>query len=68
MADWLWLLALLVTNGLLLYVAHVRYEHGIWDGAFNHFLPHVQKAMRAYDDHRTDLTLAAREQGWGVWK
>ncbi|KAB7788022.1 hypothetical protein [Methylorubrum populi] len=68
MSDWVWLAILLVTNGMMLLSAHLRYKHGIWDGAFNHFIPHVQKAMREYDDRRTDMILAAREQGYGVWK
>lgn len=37
---------------LTLYTNSICYKHGIWDGAFNHFLSYVQKQMRYYDPHR----------------
>lgn len=57
MNDCVWLLALLATNGLLLWSAKMRYEHGVWDGAFNRFIPHVQKAMIDYDADRAFAVL-----------
>ena len=30
----------------------LSYRHGIWDGAFNQFLPHVRKEMFRYDAER----------------
>jgi hypothetical protein len=57
MSDWVWLACLLGSNAMMLLAAHLRYKHGIWDGAFNQFLPHVQKAMREYDPHRAEEKL-----------
>ena len=37
---------------LAIYYAEMRYKQGVWDGAFNHFLPHVRREMFAYDKHR----------------
>lgn len=52
MSDYVWIAALIFSNGLLIYSGHLRYKFGVWDGAFNQFLPHVQKAMREYDRDR----------------
>lgn len=41
----------------LILVRHMAYRHGIWDGAFNHFLPIVQKEMLYYDKHRAKAIL-----------
>lgn len=30
------------------------YNHGIWDGAFNHFLPIVREQMLRYDERRAN--------------
>ena len=40
--------------GLGIYTNHVNYRCGIWDGAFNHFLPHREARNDA-------LRRAARE-------
>ena len=37
---------------LLIVVRRTAYKCGIWDGAFNQFLPHVRREMRSYDPHR----------------
>ena len=41
----------------MLYANKLAYKHGIWDGAFNQFLPHVQSAMREYDKKLADEML-----------
>lgn len=41
LASAIWFVAMLVTN-------HLARKHGIWDGAFNQFLPDVRKAMLEY--------------------
>ncbi|ACL61058.1 hypothetical protein [Methylobacterium nodulans] len=52
MSDWIWLGVSLVWLGTLIWSGQMRYRHGIWDDAFNQSLPHVQRAMLAYDDER----------------
>lgn len=37
---------------LLIWTRNMAYRHGIWDGAFNHFLPIVRKEMLFYDSYR----------------
>ncbi len=37
---------------LLVYLQRVSYRCGIWDGAFNHFLPIVRREMLFYDERR----------------
>jgi hypothetical protein len=49
MSDWIWLVILLASTGVLLWAAQMKYQHGIWDGAFNQSLPQVQRAMVDYD-------------------
>ncbi len=44
---------------LIFYLNRVNYRCGIWDGAFNHFLPVVQKEMLLYDEHRARKILDA---------
>ena len=50
--EW-WLVAMsfgwLVT---MIWVRNMAYRHGIWDGAFNHFLPIVRREMLFYDKRR----------------
>lgn len=50
-----WIVYLLVLGLLILVIAASRsaYRGGVWDGAFNQFLPHVQKEMVWYDEHRS---------------
>jgi hypothetical protein len=57
MNDWVWLAALLASNGLMFVSCRLRYKFGVWDGAFNQFLPRVQDAMREYDPHRASQIL-----------
>ncbi|ACL61262.1 hypothetical protein [Methylobacterium nodulans] len=52
MNESVWLGAYLISVVVLIWVGQMRYRHGIWDGAFNQSLPHVQRAMLAYDDER----------------
>ena len=43
---------------ILVWVQRTAYRHGIWDGAFNHFLPIVQREMRFYDARRAEIILS----------
>ena len=58
-SEW-WLLAMagawLVS---LVWVRNMAYRHGIWDGAFNHFLPVVRREMLFYDHNRAARILSA---------
>lgn len=45
----------------MLYANHLAYEHGVWDGAFNQFLPRVRSAMRKYDPDRAKEILGDDE-------
>lgn len=50
---WFWMMVgLVVMFVLMIWVRNMAYRHGIWDGAFNHFLPVVRKEMLFYDEHR----------------
>lgn len=42
---------------LNIYLQRVSYRCGIWDGAFNHFLPIVRREMLFYDEHRAKKIL-----------
>ena len=33
----------------------MAYRQGIWDGAFNHFLPIVKREMLRYDERRAKM-------------
>jgi hypothetical protein len=46
---------------LLVWTRRMAYRHGIWDGAFNHFLRVVQVEMLYYDPHRAKTML--KEEG-----
>lgn len=46
-------------TALILYLQRVSYRCGIWDGAFNHFLPIVQAEMVFYDERRAKLIFEA---------
>ncbi len=37
---------------LMIWYGRMSYRHGIWDGAFNQFLPIVRKEMIFYDEFR----------------
>lgn len=58
-----WWLALegFVSLGLLIWVRNMAYRHGVWDGAFNHFLPIVRREMLFYDAHRARAIFEAEE-------
>lgn len=61
LGDWFWLSLMVITNVVLLYSSHLSYKHGIWDGAFNQFLPYVQRSIFEYDKYRAQLILNANE-------
>jgi hypothetical protein len=60
-------LAILITSSIwtliLIHVSRISYHQGIWDGAFNHFLPVVRKQMLYYDEHRAQKIFEAEENG-----
>lgn len=39
---------------LMIWLQRMAYRHGIWDGAFNHFLPTVRREMLFYDKRRAE--------------
>ncbi|WP_424139880.1 hypothetical protein [Roseomonas chloroacetimidivorans] len=62
--DWIWwALGIVFVMGWLAFTRHYAYRHGVWDGAFNQGLPHVQEIMRGYDPERT-AELMTRRQAW----
>ena len=55
-----WLMAEAVAFlALCIYLQRVSYRCGIWDGAFNHFLPVVRHEMLFYDQRRAEAIFAA---------
>ena len=44
---------------LCIYLQRVSYRCGIWDGAFNHFLPVVRQEMLFYDQRRAEAIFEA---------
>jgi hypothetical protein len=46
---------------LIVWVRSMAYRHGIWDGAFNHFLPIVRREMFYYDKHRAKIIFDAED-------
>jgi hypothetical protein len=57
--SWLGWLALLFVS------RRMAYRHGIWDGAFNHFLPIVRREMLFYDKRRAEAIFAAESTDAG---
>jgi hypothetical protein len=58
----LWLAGWAVgTLALLIWTRSMAYRHGIWDGAFNHFLPVVRREMMFYDEHRAKAIFEAED-------
>lgn len=58
-SEW-WLIGMLVVFLILLiWMRNMAYRHGIWDGAFNHFLPIVRREMHYYDARRAKQILDA---------
>jgi hypothetical protein len=52
MSSGWWLLAAAVAwLASLRWTAKVNYRYGVWDGAFNRFLPCVREHMRTYDPY-----------------
>lgn len=58
-----WWLVVVSFVYLIILVWHGRmsYRHGIWDGAFNHFLPIVKEEMMRYDSFRTKRIFEAED-------
>ncbi len=48
---------------LLVWTNRVSYRHGIWDGAFNQFLPVVRREMLFYDERRAREIFEAEAKG-----
>lgn len=46
---------------LIVWTNRMSYRHGIWDGAFNHFLPIVRREMRRYNAARAKAILEAEQ-------
>ncbi len=51
---------------LVFAVGRANYRLGVYDGAFNQFLPHVQEMMRDYDERRATEILDERKQRYGL--
>jgi hypothetical protein len=50
--DVIWPFFMLAYTALSVVACHYAYKSGVWDGAFNQFLPHVRLYMRDYDAQR----------------
>lgn len=46
---------------LMIWTSNMAYRQGIWDGAFNHFLPRVRREMLLYDKFRAEEIFAAEK-------
>ena len=46
---------------LMIWTRNMAYRHGIWDGAFNHFLPVVRREMLFYDERRAKMILEGED-------
>lgn len=64
--GWWFVLQAFIMLALMIWVRNMAYRHGIWDGAFNHFLPSVRREMFYYDKHRANKIL--KEEGYGEAK
>lgn len=51
---------------LLVWLNDMSYRHGIWDGAFNHFLPKVKKEMLFYDKNRAEKIFKEEKEIYGI--
>ncbi|MFZ1008845.1 MAG: hypothetical protein WAN65_18545 [Candidatus Sulfotelmatobacter sp.] len=47
---------------VLIWHGRMAYRHGIWDGAFNHFLPIVRREMLFYDKRRAEMIFESEKQ------
>ena len=47
--EWWLVVCCFVWLTLMIWTNRMNYRQGIWDGAFNHFLPVVKKEMLFYD-------------------
>ena len=60
--DWLFLGLIFGMFILMIWSNRIAYRQGIWDGAFNHFLPVVRKEMMFYDKHRAKIIFESEGQ------
>ena len=56
---WWLLVEVFVFLALMKWTNELNYRHGIWDGAFNHFLPVVRREMIYYDERRAKQIFGA---------
>lgn len=45
-----------------IFMQQMAYRYGIWDGAFNQFLPKVRREMFFYDAHRAAKILGKADE------
>ena len=50
--EWLFTIAVITIGVLSIISRHLAYKHGVWDGAFNQFIPYVRKSILEYDERR----------------
>jgi hypothetical protein len=62
-SAWWLLVVMCVMLLVMVYHSIVAYNQGVWDGAFNQFLPRVQKQMLIYDEERALRILGSRHDG-----
>lgn len=55
--SWWLIIEFAVWAVVCIFMQRMAYRHGIWDGAFNHFLPIVKREMYYYDEHRAKKIL-----------
>lgn len=46
---------------LMIWTRNMAYRRGIWDGAFNHFLPVVRREMLFYNEPRAKAVFEAED-------
>ena len=51
---------------LMIWTRSRAYRAGIWDGAFNHFLPVVKREMLFYDKARAEAVFAREKEEFGL--
>lgn len=54
-SEWLLMIVCVAWPITLFWHGRMAYRHGIWDGAFNHFLPIVKREMLFYDERRAKM-------------
>lgn len=50
--EWVFTAAIVILGVLSIVSQRLAYKHGIWDGAFNQFLPYVRSSILEYDERR----------------